>query len=700
MKACRQRNIALLVLALAVLLVFWPVCRHDFVNYDDQINVYENGLVANPTAANFLVVWQKPYLNLYVPLTYSFWMLQAKLSTFLPGSDGVSLSPPLFHSANLLFHLANALLVFLILGHLLKDPWAVLAGAFLFAVHPVQVEPVAWVTGFKDVFSSFWSLLTIWQYLIYCRLSADGHKRRRLHYGLTLLFMLAGLLSKPGAVSVPVVVALLGYFGARRGLRQVVWEVAPLLVMTLPFMIMTKMEQPDAPAKVLPDLGQRLLICGDTFSFYVGKILLPLTIGPYYGRTPKFVLAQDWRYLTGLIPYLLLAWLVWKGTRQARLAAGIFVVSILPVSGLVSFIFQSSSTVADRYLYTAMLGAALGLGLLVAKRQDRATRAVLFGLIAILALRSMPLVRSWQDSITFNEYGLRGNPDSRVGHNNLGKALLDSGRLDEAYQHFAESVRILPTEIAYTNMGAIKEMQGATKEATTHYLQSIWYNTLFFISYQNLVEMLGRTNTLAEGVRYFDETFVKHPKPGPAHLNFGTALLNAGHFPEAALQLEKAIQLGSRSETAHSLLADALTEMKRWDEALTHYQAALAANPNFAEAHNGLGLLRLQQGDHQAAAESFRQALRLKPGMPHALGNLAYTYSAMGRHQDAAQQYSAILDLNPDAVVAHNGLGLSLLQLGQVEQAIGHFRTALALQPDYEEARQNLEMAMARQGGR
>lgn len=700
-KDCRQRYYALLVLAVAVILVFWPVCQHDFVNYDDEINIYGNGLITTPSAANLLVVWQKPYLNLYIPLTYTFWLLQAKLSVFFPAGDGTLLNPHLFHAANLLFHLANALLVFLILKRLLKNNWPALAGALVFAVHPVQVEPVAWVTGFKDVFSGFWSLMAIWQYLTYCRASAGGTKQGRIHYGLTLLFMLCALLAKPGAMSVPVIIALLAVLGVKRGLRQTAMETAPLVILAAPFIILTKMAQPGVRMSVIPDFWQRLLICGDTFSFYLKQLLLPVTIGPYYGRTPEFVLTHDWFYGTGLVPYLLFAWLLWKGGRSFfLLAVGIFVVAILPVSGLVPFIFQASSTVADRYLYMSMLGVALGVGLLVASSPQRPLRLFFFALIALYGLRSMPLVHDWQDSITFNEYGLRSNPQSRVGHNNLGKALLDSGRLAEAYQHFAESVRILPTEIAYNNMGAIREMEGRQEEAMAHYLQSILVNPSFFMTYGNLVQMLEQTDTVAAGVEAFAKAMAGKPQAVTAHLNFGTALLNIDRFSEAIFQLEQAISLGNRSAVAQSLLADALAGVERWDEALSHYQAALALQPNFEQAHNGLGLFKLQRGDLEGAAESFRQALEARPNMLQAMGNLAFTLSSLGRPQEAAQQYAVILALDPNSVAAHNELGRILVNQNQLGVAIEHFRAALQLQPDLQEVKENLEAALAKQRNR
>lgn len=557
----RPRGAAFLLLTLVVLLVFGPAYRHDFLNYDDDINVTANDLVRNASAANLRMVWQQPYHNLYIPLTYSFWQLQAKLSGISATGGNSALNPKIFHGANLLVHLANVLLVFLILGHLLPGSRGALAGALIFAVHPVQVEPVAWVTGFKDLFSGFWYLLAIWQFLVFRRLADLGSKRSRIHYGLTLLFLLCAMLAKPGTASLPLVIALLAFVWAKRNLRQTLRETWPLAATALPFVITTTILQSADKVSIIPSVWQRILICGDTFSFYLSKVLLPVTLGPYYGRTPEYVLTHNWVYLTGVLPYLLLAGLLWKGSRQVKLAAGIFVLCLLPVSGLIPFNFQAFSTVADRYLYLPLLGVALGVGLLTSlQKWGKLGYFAIIGLIALSGVRSMPLVHYWHDSITFNEYGLRSNPNSWYGHNLLGVALaLNKGDHDEeAYRHFAASLKIRPTEYAYNNMAAIQDNEGKPDEATALYLQAIQLNPNYLPAYKNLARLLARTKTMATGEQRLEEITTGNPKAVIIHLNFGTALFNIQNFYAAIPHLEKAISQGDPSGTAKPLLTRAL----------------------------------------------------------------------------------------------------------------------------------------------
>lgn len=547
--SARQGFYAMLVLVVAVLLLFWPVYRHDFINCDDNLNVYENDLVTNFSADNLRLIWQKPYLNLYVPLTYTFWQLQAKLSDLLLVEEGSTPNPMVFHSSNLIFHLLNVLLVFVIVRRLLNNTWAALAGALLFGVHPVQVEPVAWVTGFRGVFSGFWSLLAIRQYLVYLRCSEDNTKLRLVHYGLTFLLMVCAVLSKPSAVVVPVFIALIAFFWAKRSLRRIALETMPMVIAVLPLMILTTVKQSDIKELSLP-LWQRLLICGDTFSFYIGKLLWPMENGLYYGRTPEFVLSHAWHYATGLIPYVLLAWLLWKGGRQFLLAAGIFIAAILPVSGLVTFSFQVISTVADRYLYLPMLGVALAVGLLAKARTEKFSRWALFGLIALYGLRSMPLVHNWQDSITLNQHNLQVNPKSRRAYSNLGSALAYSGRFEEAIIAHRQYLTLKPEDP---------------------------------LGYYNLGNALLRAEDLTGAVAAFTQAITLDPGLYAAYGNLGLLFLQQGDLDQAEHYLQMLVQLEPQNGLGYMLLGDLKVTQGDVNEAWALYQQASYLQPDSKE---------------------------------------------------------------------------------------------------------------------
>ena len=168
----RHYKIAVLLIVLTVA-VFWRVHDHGFV-WDDRIDIYENPHLISETGPDILVFWQKPYLGLYIPLTYTVWATITHFSKVPPTRDGINLSPRLFHVANLIVHLLSIIVVFTILRLLVPSDWAAGAGTLLFALHPVQVEAVAWVDGMRDVLSGLLSFVALWQYLIYARATSTA----------------------------------------------------------------------------------------------------------------------------------------------------------------------------------------------------------------------------------------------------------------------------------------------------------------------------------------------------------------------------------------------------------------------------------------------------------------------------------------------------------------------------------------------
>jgi len=421
MVAARQQYVLALMLFLAVMAVFCRVLGHEFLDYDDNLNIYENPLLLNLSPANLLRFWLKPYEGLYIPLTYSLWALLAKLSLLMPAADGKLFNPHLFHGANLLLHGVNAIVLFCLLRLLLKKEWPAAAGALIFALHPLQVEEVAWVTGFKGVGSGFFSLVVLWLYALHGSAAERESRRLPLYYLLASFFFLAAMLAKPSTVVLPLVAGVMGVLLLDRPLRRVASELAPWLVLTLPVVILTKLSQPDTQHGFLPNIGQRFLIAGDALSFYFGKLFWPAKLSVDYGRTPEFVLGHLWVYGSGLAPYLLLALFFWKcRNRWALTAVGIIVVVLAPVLGFVPFTFQDTSTVADRYFYLALIGPAIFSGWILSRYQSWAVRVVFAVVVAALALQSAIQVQTWRDSWTFNNYTLSLNPNSWLAYHNIG----------------------------------------------------------------------------------------------------------------------------------------------------------------------------------------------------------------------------------------------------------------------------------------
>lgn len=557
----------ILLLVFAPLAVFLQVGGHEFLAYDDPINISQNPRVTNFSLANLLYFWREPSLGLYIPLTYNFWLLLAKLSQLLTRGGGESVDPQLFHLANLLVHLGGTTLVYLILRDLLNNGRAAVLGALLFAIHPVQVEPVAWASGMKDLLSGFWSLLALWQYLRCCR--AREKSRRIGHYLLATLALLLALLAKPAAVAVPLLAGLVGWLLLERPWRRVLLEIAPWLLGVVPVIMLTTGAQPLAAQVYQPPIWQRFLIAGDAISFYLYKVLLPFSLGPDYGRLPQLVLTQGWIYLTGTAPYFLAGVLLWKAPRSWLATAGLFLAPLLPVLGLLPFAFQEVSTVADRYLYLAMLAPALALALIWSQYQrQRFFRLLVVLILVLLTVKSTIQTSYWRDTLVFSTHALEVNPKSWNSYLRKGVAEYLGNHQSEAIVAFKQALALKPDfSDALYSLGVVYGDQGQNEQA----------------------------------VALFNQVLRGDPANVPAALGLGDIYRKSGRYDQAIdyYRIAVASELG-RAEYLVSL-GECYAGAGRDPEAIASFQQAIAAQPDYTEAYTRLAALYQKRREYDKA---------------------------------------------------------------------------------------------------
>jgi hypothetical protein len=435
-------------------------------------------------------------------------------------------SPGIFHLANLTVHVLNVLLVFAILRRLVRSDWACCAGALLFGLHPVQVEPVAWVTGMKDLLGGLFCLAALWSYLSYATLVRDapGAVGGRWRYAVATACFVLALLSKPSAVALPVIAWILDRWALKRPAGEVTVATIPWVVLALPFIALTRWaEQGPGPLPPGPPIWVRPLVAGDALAFYLCKLAVPVRLGPDYGRTPAFVLQHTWGYLTWLVPAGLAA-LIWlrRGSRPLLApAALVFVAGLLPVLGLAPFTFQGYSTVADRYLYLAMLGPALALASLSSRIKLTWLAAIWVPVLAYWGLQSAFQVPHWHDSVALFDHALAVNPRSWMAHNKLGLACAERGDLDQAIEHYREALRIDPNlPGVYNNLAIAFARQGKRTAAITHWQEALRLAPDYAEVHYNLARLyaeMGRTEqarqAMARALRLAPE-LARAPLPG------------------------------------------------------------------------------------------------------------------------------------------------------------------------------------------
>ncbi|HZL36203.1 MAG TPA: tetratricopeptide repeat protein [Tepidisphaeraceae bacterium] len=474
----RIARYAPLLLIAITLGIFGAAFTADFTTWDDLINVSANSRLNPVTVASVLAFWQKPFLDLYIPLTYTVWAGLAAVSRVpTPDGSGFTLNPYIFHAANLLVHSSAVMLAYAILKLATGRVWPAIAGAMLFAIHPLQVETVAWVTGMRDLLSGALTLLAIWQYLLFVKpadpKSSAGKNRAWLHYAVATAACALALLAKPSAVVTPLLAllaakAVFGRWPRRRDIALLL----PWLAMALAIVLITRAAQ---PIRQPADGGRwwlRPFIATDAIAFYLQKLVFPLRLGILYDHAPATLIAHGWLYVTWLIPAALCAmiWILRRRMPALPMAFAFFVAALLPVLGLIPFEFQIHSTVADHYVYVALLAPALVLAWLLSRHPTRAPAAVCTILLALFAIRAAVQTLTWEGSIPLFENALRINPASHEACNNLALAYENADRIDDALRTYQAGLKSDPTCVPlHTNLAALLAGQHRYEAAAQEY---------------------------------------------------------------------------------------------------------------------------------------------------------------------------------------------------------------------------------------
>lgn len=567
----RRDLLICLCLAIATMVVYWPVTRFGFVNYDDPYYIYENPhLRAGLTVKGIVWAFTTNYRSNWHPVTWLSLLLDYQLFGLNAGG---------YHLMNVLLHVASSLLLFRVFYRMTACPWRSAFVAAVFALHPLHVESVAWVTERKDVLSGLFWMLTLWAYVRYVE-QPGGQK-----YLLALGFYALGLMAKPMLVTLPFVLLLLDYWPLRRApwLRLDPSERATsqpagkltgttgLLVEKLPFLglavascAVTFWAQHTGGA--VESLGRlpldyRAANAVVSYARYLAKTVWPVRLAVFYpyGSWPGWVVAG-----AAIVLAVITVWVVRTARREPPVAVGWFwfLGTLVPVIGLVQVGIQA---MADRYAYIPMVGllimVAWGLPRSVTNHR-RWQRALAVG--AGVALSAcLILCRSqigyWKDSETLFRHALAVTPGNAVAHNNLGAALKEAGHVNEAIREFEEALRLNPKDWrAQINLGIALLERGRFREAIEHLQQAASIE----------------------------------PRSAIAHNTLGVALLNAGRDETAALEFEKALELDPRSAQPHYNLGLVNRRAGKVAQAIAHFEEAVRLKPDFAEAKKELASLR------------------------------------------------------------------------------------------------------------
>ena len=523
-------------------MVYFQVHNFDFVNFDDRETIIGNTHIRDGiTLAGLAWAFTSAYAANWFPVTWISHMVDFQL---------FGLDSGWHHLTNLAIHLASTALLFALLQRMTKRLWESAFVSFVFALHPLHVESVAWVTERKDVLSAFFWILTIWLYLDY--LDRPGPRRYLLALGAFCL----GLMSKQMLVTLPFVLLLLDYWPlARPGIALV--EKAPYFTLSAVVSLVTYKVQHAAGAVTALDsipIATRAENAVISYVAYLAQFFWPSGLAVFYPYPPVLPVWQivgsalilvAISALVLLRPYLAVGWLWYLGT-------------LVPVIGLVQVGLQAR---ADRYTYIPMIGISMMLAWGASEIMARWPR-VRFPLqvvavsvcLAWVAL-TWTQIQYWQNSVTLFEHTIVSTENNFIAHSNLGVVLAERGKTQDALRNLFASVEENPNHNdARNNLGALLGELGRTDEAAEQFAQAIRIS----------------------------------PNDAHAHNNLGNTLVARQRFAEAANEFRTALQLLPDFALAHFGLAGALLNLGQTDEAIAHFEEALRLDPSLAPARDGL----------------------------------------------------------------------------------------------------------------
>jgi tetratricopeptide (TPR) repeat protein len=557
---------ALMVVTVAIYL---PALRGGFI-WDDDDHLTGNSAVRSPDGLKR--IWTSLAVSRYYPLTLTSFWAQHRLW---------GLRPLPYHAVNVALHVVNALLLWTLLRRL--DVRAAWAAAAVWAVHPVGVETVAWITELKNTQSTFFLLLSLLSFLRF-----EDHTRRR-DYPLALVCGAAAMLSKPSTVVLPGLVLLCSWW--RR--KPIDWlRILPFFVLALGMSALTIVEQRhhiqhEGTSEWSLTLAQRLALAGRAVWFYAGKLLFPVNLSFIY---PRWELPGTWLPLAGLV---IVAGTLWhfhqkRWARAAVFGLGCFVVALLPVLGFFDIYYFMYSFVADHFQYLA----SMALIALVVSAIPRKLAVAVPLMLAVLAWKQ---THAYQSSESLWRDTLRKNPDAWMAHINLGSVHQSRGEFAEAMAHYEQARQTKADCVeAYSNLG-------------------------------NALLELGR---VPEAIARCEEALRLKPDYADAHSNLGNALLRAGRRAEAIGHYEQALHYRPDHADAHNNLGVALAQTGQWPEAMAHWQAALQIRPDFVDAHFNLAAGLEQTGHVAEAMREYEQVLQLQPDHREARERLEHLRAA------------------------------------------------------------------------
>ncbi|OQA00846.1 MAG: lipoprotein NlpI [Bacteroidetes bacterium ADurb.Bin408] len=607
-------KIHLVIIVILTAIVFSNSINNGFTNWDDDIYLKDNDHIKTLDAKAVKDIFTTHYFGNYHPLTTLFYAVEYHFFKL----D----SPWVFHLNNLIFHLLNTVLVFVFIRLLTKRYEVPLIVAMLFALHPMHVESVAWISERKDVLYTFFFLLSLIQYVKHIKSSSSSSGYKPLV--LSFVFFTAALLSKSAAVTLPLTALLCVYFIKKKITVRDVLHSLPFFLLSLVFGIIAIKTQEGA----IGDLSKmyhgfnRVLIVFYAIYFYIIRFIAPYNFTPLHAL-PKFdgaMLPLEY-YIAPVILILVIVLFFVLKKEWRHLYGFSMLFYLINVLLIIQIISLGQAIVSERYAYVPYIGLSFIGAHAYMYLYDKFNRSwvLILGVLYLifLGVSSHRLNAIWKDSGTLWTYALDKNPDLEAGLNNLGLHMSETGKNPEAYKLFTRLIEINPE---YEDV------------------------------YNNRATACFKMKDYECVIRDLNISIEQKPYKPKLYNNRGLAKYHLKRFQEAIADFNKAIELDSTYNDAYNNRSNALSEVNDFAGAIKDLNYLIAQNPGNADLYNLRGILYGKAADYSMALKDFEQTILIKPGMTEAYTNKGFALLNLGRIADACSSWQKALELGNQQV--------------------------------------------------
>jgi len=648
----KKKIVVFIILAAFTLAVYGQVCGYDFINYDDPAYITENSdIQTGLTKEGFLWAFSTKYFGLWNPLVWLSLMADYELYGLHAGG---------YHVTNLVLHILSTLLLFWLFHRMTGALWKSAFVAAFFALHPLHVESVAWVSERKDVLSAFFWMLTLCFYVVYTE------KQSIQRYLLVVFSFVLALLSKPMVVTLPLIMILLDYWPLKRFENQnrlsdtIVWQLKeklPLIILSAVFSVITIFTQHDSSGVYFSPVA-RLANAPVAFMTYLVKTFWPYDLTVFYPFPAEI---SVWQVITtACLIVIMMSFIIAKAKKRPYLFVGWlwYTIILLPVIGIVQV---GNHSMADRYSYLPLIGIGVMLawGVPTLLRHKTSSKKILL-LAAIVFLAFLTLLTGqqcgyWKNSNTLFSHALHTTENNYIAHGSLGIALCKKGQTEEAIGHFNKAIRIRPDYYKpYDSRGVAYDKLGQYGHAIADFSEAIRLNPEYAASYNNRGAVYDKSGRHEIAIEDYNTAVRLKPEYADAYNNRGLVFARLAQNQKAIEDFSKAISLNPFFVDAYNNRAVVYTVLDRYDLAVSDLNKAISTNPDSLKSYINRAAIYAKLNQYEEVARNLTEVIRLQPDNDLFYYNRGFAYAKTGQYNAALNDFNKTLRLKDNHADAYN----------------------------------------------